>query len=190
MTDIVYSIVSDKPIPQRRIIAVLVENEFGVLDRVVGLFSNRGYNIESLSVAEVDESRQVSRITIVTIGSENVIAQIKALLDRMVPVLGVHDLTIDGPFVERELALLKVNGTGSERVEAMRIADIFRARVVDATTESFIFEITGSAEKVAAFTELMRPIGLAEVCRTGLAAMSRGAKVMQEGHLKFSELNG
>jgi len=188
MSDIVYSIVTDKPLPQRRIIAVLVENEFGVLDRVVGLFSSRGYNIESLTVAEVDDDRSISRITIVTTGSEKVIAQIKSLLDRMVPVTGVYDLTVEGPHIERELALLKVTGTGNDRVETMRIADIFRARVVDATTESFVFEITGTTEKVNAFIDLLEPIGLVEICRTGVTAIARGSEVMQECHRRINDL--
>ncbi|PWS37209.1 acetolactate synthase small subunit [Falsiroseomonas bella] len=155
-------------------IAVLVENEAGVLARVIGLFSGRGYNIESLTVAAVDEARRLSRITIVTTGTEMVIEQIKAQLDRLVPVHKVSDLTLDGPHLTRELALIKVVGKGEHRVEALRLADAFRARVVDATTESFIFEMTGNAEKIDAFCALMRPIGLAEVSRTGAVAMARG----------------
>jgi acetolactate synthase-1/3 small subunit len=180
MSDIVYSIVSDKALPQRRILAVLVDNEFGVLARVVGLFSGRGYNIDSLTVAEVDPSRNISRITVVTTGTEKVVTQIKALLDKMVPVHSVHDLTIESPFVERELALVKVTGTGRKRVESLRIADIFRAHVVDSTIASFVFEITGSSEKLDAFIDLMRPLGLAEISRTGVAAIARGAKAMVE----------
>jgi acetolactate synthase I/III small subunit len=180
MTDIVYSIVTDKALPQRRILAVLVDNEFGVLARVVGLFSGRGYNIESLTVAEVDENRSLSRITVVTTGTEKVIAQIKALLDKMVPVHSVHDLTIEGPHVERELALVKVAGTGKKRVEALRIADVFRARAVDSTTRSFVFEITGSTEKLDAFIDLMRPLGLQEISRTGVVAIARGERGMLE----------
>jgi acetolactate synthase-1/3 small subunit len=155
-------------------IAVLVENEAGVLARVIGLFSGRGYNIESLTVAAVDEARRLSRITIVTTGTEMVIEQIKAQLDRLVPVHKVSDLTLEGPHLTRELALIKVVGKGEHRVEALRLADAFRARVVDATTESFIFEMTGNAEKIDAFCALMRPIGLAEVSRTGAVAMARG----------------
>lgn len=188
MSDIVYSIVTDKALPQRRIIAVLVDNEFGVLARVVGLFSGRGYNIDSLTVAEVNEERNLSRITIVTTGTEKVIAQIKALLDKMVPVHSVHDLTIESPFVERELALVKVTGTGKKRVEALRIADIFRARAVDSTTASFVFEITGSSEKLDAFIDLMRPLGLVEISRTGVAAIARGAEAMQEGQRQVAEI--
>lgn len=156
-------------------IAVLVENEAGVLARVIGLFSGRGYNIESLTVAPVDEQRRLSRITVVTTGTEMVIEQIKAQLDRLVPVHTVSDLTMEGPHLTRELALIKVVGKGEARVEALRLADAFRARVVDATTESFIFEMTGNADKIDAFCALMRPIGLAEVSRTGAVAMARGA---------------
>lgn len=188
MSDIVYSIVSDKALPQRRIIAVLVDNEFGVLARVIGLFSGRGYNIESLTVAEVNAERQLSRITIVTTGTEKVIAQIKSLLDKMVPVHSVHDLTIESPFVERELALIKVSGTGKKRVEALRIADIFRAHVVDSTIKSFVFEITGASEKIDAFIDLMLPLGLVEISRTGVAAIARGEEAMSEGRRTVSEL--
>jgi acetolactate synthase-1/3 small subunit len=155
-------------------IAVLVENEAGVLARVIGLFSGRGYNIDSLTVAPVDEERRLSRITIVTSGTEMVIEQIKAQLDRLVPVHKVSDLTLEGPHLVRELALIKVVGKGDHRVEALRLADAFRARVVDATTESFVFEMTGNAEKIDAFCALMRPIGLAEVSRTGAVAIARG----------------
>jgi acetolactate synthase-1/3 small subunit len=155
-------------------IAVLVENEAGILARVVGLFSGRGYNIESLTVAPVDEAKRLSRITVVTTGTEMVIEQIKAQLDRLVPVHKVSDLTLDGPHLVRELALIKVVGKGDDRVEALRLADAFRARVVDATTESFVFEMTGNAEKIDAFCALMRPIGLKEVSRTGAVAIARG----------------
>ena len=156
-------------------IAVVVDNEPGVLARVIGLFSGRGYNIESLTVAEVDHTGHTSRITIVTNGTPQVIEQIKAQLGRIVPVHEVHDLTVEGAAVERELALLKVHGGGDKRVEALRLADIFRANVVDSTLESFVFEITGTPEKIDAFADLMRPLGLEEVARTGVAALSRGA---------------
>lgn len=165
---------------ERHIIAVLVDNEFGVLARVVGLFSGRGYNIESLTVAEVDEKRNLSRVTIVTSGSQMIIEQIKSLLERLVPVHRVADLTVDCPHVERELALIKVKGTGDSRIEALRVADIFRARVVDSTTGSFVFEVTGSPEKINAFTNLMEPLGLVETCRTGVVAISRGNKGLEE----------
>jgi len=155
-------------------IAVLVDNEAGVLARVIGLFSGRGYNIESLTVAEVDAARRVSRITVVTSGTPMIIEQIKAQLSRLVPVHRVSDLTVEGPRVERELALVKVAGRGDPRVESLRIADIFRARVVDSTNESFVFELTGSAEKLNAFIDLMRPLGLIDVSRTGVVAISRG----------------
>lgn len=156
-------------------LAVLVQNEAGVLARVIGLFSGRGYNIESLTVAEVDHQGHRSRITIVTSGTPQVIHQIKMQLDRMVPVHEVHDLTVEGPHVSRELALFKVQGKGDHRVEALRTAEIFRANVVDSTLESFVFEITGTPEKIEAFADLMRPLGLLEVARTGVAAISRGA---------------
>jgi acetolactate synthase-1/3 small subunit len=155
-------------------LAVLVDNEAGVLARVIGLFSGRGYNIESLTVAETDHEGHLSRITIVTTGTPAVIEQIKAQLGRLVPVHDVHDLTVEGAAVERELALVKVAGTGERRVEAMRLADVFRARVVDTTLESFVFELTGAPEKVDAFIALMRPLGLTDVARTGVAAIARG----------------
>jgi acetolactate synthase-1/3 small subunit len=155
-------------------LAVRVDNEPGVLARVIGLFAGRGYNIDSLTVAEVDHTGHTSRITIVTTGTPQVIEQIKAQLGRIVPVHEVHDLTVEGPAVERELALLKVEGEGDKRVEALRLADIFRAKVVDSTLKSFVFEITGAPEKIDAFAELMRPLGLVDMARTGVAAMSRG----------------
>ena len=160
---------------ERHTLAVLVENEPGVLARVIGLFSGRGYNIDSLTVAEVDHTGHLSRITIVTSGTPQVIEQIKAQLGRIVSVHDVHDLTVEGSSVERELAIFKVTGTGDKRVEALRLADIFRANVVDSTLESFVFEITGAPEKIDAFADLMRPLGLSEVARTGVAALSRGA---------------
>ncbi|MEM7522077.1 MAG: acetolactate synthase small subunit [Pseudomonadota bacterium] len=159
---------------ERHTLAVLVENEPGVLARVIGLFSGRGYNIDSLTVAEVDHTGHLSRITIVTSGTPQVIEQIKAQLGRIVSVHDVHDLTVEGRSVERELAMFKVTGKGDARVEALRLADIFRANVVDSTLESFVFEITGAPDKVDAFAELMRPLGLTEVARTGVAALSRG----------------
>lgn len=159
-------------------IAVLVENEAGVLARVIGLFSGRGYNIDSLTVAPVDDEGRLSRITVVTSGTEMVIDQIKAQLGRLVPVHKVADLSMEGPHLVRELALIKVVGTGDHRVEALRLADAFRARVVDATTGSFVFEMTGNAEKIDAFCALMRPLGLAEICRTGAVAIARGTRQM------------
>jgi acetolactate synthase-1/3 small subunit len=159
---------------RRHTIAILVDNEAGVLARVIGLFSGRGYNIESLTVAEVDPREQLSRITIVTSGTPMVIEQIKAQLRRLVPVHKVSDLTVEGPSVSRELALVKVSSTGEKRVESLRIADIFRARVVDSTNESFVFEIVGATEKLDAFINLMEPLGLVDVSRTGVAAIARG----------------
>ncbi len=155
-------------------ISVLVDNEPGVLARVIGLFSGRGYNIESLTVAETDHAKHLSRITLVCSGTPMVIEQIKNQLGRLVPVHKVSDLTIEGPYVDRELALVKVSGEGEKRIEALRIADIFRARVVDSTLESFIFEVTGTSEKINAFIDLMKPLGLVDVSRTGAAAIKRG----------------
>jgi acetolactate synthase-1/3 small subunit len=157
-------------------IAVLVDNEAGVLARVIGLFSGRGYNIESLTVAETDHEEELSRITIVTSGTSMVVEQIKAQLERLVPVHRVQDLTTDGPSVERELALIKVAGTGDSRVESLRLSDAFRARVIDTTTQSFTFEITGASSKIDAFIALMKPLGLLEVSRTGIAAITRGVE--------------
>ncbi len=159
---------------QTHTICVIVKNEAGVLSRVIGLFSGRAYNIDSLTVSEVDDDRSLSRITIVTSGTSQVIEQIKAQLNRLIPVYRVRDLTIDGPAVERELALIKVRGTRDDRLEALRIADIYRARAVDSTLESFVFEIVGSTEKINAFIQLMKPLGLVNIARTGVAAISRG----------------
>jgi acetolactate synthase I/III small subunit len=163
---------------ERHTISVLVDNEAGVLARVIGLFSGRGYNIESLTVAEVDATAHLSRITIVTSGTPMIIEQIKNQLNRLVPVHTVNDLTIEGPHVARELALIKVQSTGERRVESLRIADIFRARVVDATNDSFVFEMTGSTEKLSAFINLMKPLGLVDVSRTGVVAIARGAEAL------------
>lgn len=159
---------------ERHTLSILVDNEAGVLGRIVGLFSARGYNIESLTVADISEDEAVSRITIVTSGPRRVIDQIRAQLDRLVPVHSVIDLTELGPHVERELALVKVAGTGEKRQEALRLADIFRARPVDTSTRSFVFEISGSTAKVDQFIELMREVGLVEVARGGVVALSRG----------------
>lgn len=176
---------SDSNAPEvTAIIAVLVDNEPGILARVVGLFSGRGYNIESLTVAPVEEGGNLSRINIVTLGTPMVIEQIKAQLGRLVPVRRIADLTAEGPHIAREMALIKVicpHGSGEaglKRAEALRLADAFRARVIDATTESFIFEMTGATEKLDAFLDLMRPLGLAEISRTGVAAMARGTRVI------------
>ena len=161
---------------ERHIIAVLVDNEAGVLARVIGLFSGRGYNIESLTVAEVDPNAGRSRITVVTSGTPQIIEQIKAQLGRLVPVHTVSDLTQEGPHVDRELALVKVRGRGEKRVESLRIADVFRAGVIDSTSRSFVFEITGSTDKINAFIQLMEPLGLVDVSRTGVVAIARGEK--------------
>ncbi len=158
----------------RHTISVLVDNESGALARVVGLFSGRGYNIESLTVAEVDPREKLSRITIVTSGTAMIIEQIKNQLRRLVPVHKVQDLTIEGAHVSRELALIKVTANGEKRVESLRIADIFRARAIDSTNESFVFEVVGATDKVDAFIKLMEPLGLSDVSRTGVVAIARG----------------
>ena len=163
----------------RHTIAVLVDNEPGVLARVIGLFSGRGYNIESLTVAETRRGRHLSRITIVTSGTPMVIEQIKAQLTRLIPVYQVRDLTQDGAYVERELALVKVKGSGDKRVESLRISDIFRARTVDSTNESFVFEIVGTSNKIDAFIDLMKPLGLIDISRTGVVAISRGTDSLE-----------
>ena len=170
-----YFISSPTAPPERHTLSVVVANEPGVLARVIGLFSGRGYNIESLTVAEVDHTGHLSRITIVTTGTPQVIEQIKAQLGRIVPVHDVHDLTVEGDVVERELALIKVEGEGDKRIEALRLAEIFRANVVDSTLTSFVFEMTGAPDKIDAFADLMHPLGLVEVARTGVAALARGA---------------
>ena len=163
---------------ERHTLSLLVDNESGILARIAGLFSSRGYNIESLTVADISEDLSVSRITIVTSGSPHVMEQIISQLDRLVPVHKVADLTAQGPHVERELALVKVAGVGDHRIEAMRLAEIYRARVLDATTGSFVFELTGSTQKINTFIDLMREVGLVEVARTGVVAISRGREAI------------
>ena len=173
--------------PERHVITVLVDNEAGVLARIAGLFSGRGYNIETLTVAEVDPSAHTSRITLAAIGTPMVIEQIKAQLGRLVPVRQVVDLSVDMPHVEREMALIKVAGQGEKRVEALRLADAFRARVLDTTHASFVFEITGAPDKIDAFIQLMRPLGLREVARTGVTAIARGEAGIRETHPSTSK---
>lgn len=163
---------------ERHTLSVTVDNEAGILARIAGLFSARGYNIDSLTVADVTEDEKISRITIVTTGTPQVIEQVVAQLDRMIPVHKVTDLTAIGPHVERELALVKVAGTGDHRIEALRLAEVYRARVVDATISSFIFEVTGGTDKIDKFLELMREVGLVEVARTGVAAIVRGKEAL------------
>ena len=170
----VYAIKEVKDKTEQHTLSVLVDNEPGVLARVIGLFSGRGYNIESLTVSETEHEKHRSRITVVTAGPPQVIEQIKAQLERIVPVHRVIDLTVTGKAIERELLLIKVRGSGDDRVEALRLADAFRARVIDATTESFVFELTGRTDKLDQFILLMQPIGLVEVSRTGVAAITRG----------------
>ena len=170
--------------PERHTLTVLVDNEPGVLARVIGLFSGRGYNIDSLTVSETEHEKHLSRITIVTRGTPHVLAQIRHQLERIVPVHRVNDLTViarekgqERP-LEREVALVKVAGDGNDRVEALRLAEAFRAKVSDATTDHFIFEITGKSSKIDQFITIMQPLGLVEVCRTGVAAMNRGPQGM------------
>ena len=167
----------DTSVSERHTLSILVDNEPGVLARVVGLFSGRGYNIESLTVSEVDEARHQSRISVVTSGTPMVIEQIKKLLARLVPVHSVQDLTIGPAHVERELALVKIVNTGNKRVEALRVADSFRARTLDSTLNSFVFEVTGNSSKVTAFINLMDSLGEIEVARTGVCGMTRGTKI-------------
>ena len=159
-------------------LSILVQNEPGVLARVIGLFSGRGYNIDSLTVSETEHAKHMSRITIVTTGTPMVIQQIKHQLDRMIPVYRVVDMTISGRAIERELAMVKVRGTNDSRLEALRLSEAFRARVIDATTESFVFEITGGTAKIDQFIALMVPLGLVEISRTGVAAIGRGPEGM------------
>ncbi len=157
-----------------RTLSVLVDNEPGVLARVIGLFSGRGYNIDSLTVTETEHEKHLSRITVVTRGTPAVIEQIIHQLERLVPVHRVHDLTVEGASLERELALIKVTGKGDKRIEALRLAEIFRANVIDASTEHFVFEITGRSSKIEQFIQIMTELGLSEVSRTGIAAINRG----------------
>ena len=173
-----YFTVPETQTPERHTLSVLVDNEPGILARVVGLFSARGYNIDSLTVSETEHEKSLSRITVVTVATPKVLTQIKLQLARLVPVHRVHDLTAEGKALERELALIKVASTGEQRAEALRLADAFRAQIVDATTESFVFEVTGKPSKIDSFISLMVPLGLIEVVRTGLAAISRGAEGM------------
>jgi acetolactate synthase-1/3 small subunit len=162
----------------RHTLSVLVDNEPGILARIVGLFAGRGFNIDSLTVSETEHEKGLSRITIVTVATPKVLLQIKLQLERLIPVHKVHDLTEEGKALERELALVKVSSTGEPRAEALRLADAYRAQIVDATTESFVFEITGKPSKIDSFIAIMVPLGLVEVVRTGLAAISRGAEGM------------
>ncbi len=173
-----YFLVDAKGKEIRTTLSVLVDNEAGVLARVIGLFSGRGYNIESLTVAEVDHLDHTSRITIVTSGTPEVLEQIRHQLERLVPVHKVVDLSTEKPGIEREMALIKVSGTGDKRVEAMRLSEVFRARIIDTTHSSFVFELTGNQQKIDAFVDLMKPLGLVEVSRTGVVAISRGGEAM------------
>ncbi len=169
-----YFLTKETMAEERHTLSVLVETEPGILARIAGLFSARGFNIESLTVSETEHDKALSRITVVTIATPKVLSQIKLQLKRLVPVHRVHDLTAEGRALERELALIKVGGTGEHRAETLRLADAFRAQIVDATTESFVFEVTGKPSKIDSFISLTVPLGLVEVVRTGLAAISRG----------------
>ncbi|MBI1406633.1 MAG: acetolactate synthase small subunit [Caulobacter sp.] len=173
-----YDLAHETESEQLATFALLVDNEAGVLHRVVGLFAARGYNIESLTVAETDRKAHTSRITVVTRGAPHVLEQIEAQLEKVVSVRRVHDVTRDPNGVERELALIKVRGAGADRVEALRVAEIFRAQVIDTTSTSFVFEITGAPGKIDSFVELMRPLGLVELSRTGVLSIERGAEGM------------
>jgi acetolactate synthase I/III small subunit len=175
-----YFIDDKKQAQETHTLGVIAENQPGVLARIIGLFAGRGYNIESLTVSETEHEKHVSRFTIVTTGTANVISQIKAQLERMVPVHSVADLSVEGNFLARELAMVKVSGQGDKRVEALRLADAFRARVIDAATDSFVFELTGKPEKIDQFISLMVPLGLIEVSRTGVAAIGRGTGTMKD----------
>jgi acetolactate synthase-1/3 small subunit len=172
-----YDLTPDKETDQIATLTLLVDNEAGVLHRVVGLFSGRGYNIESLTVAETDRKSHTSRITVVTRGAPHVLEQIEAQLGKVISVRSVKNVTRDPNGVQRELALIKVRGSGQERIEALRVADIFRAKVIDTTLESFVFELTGATDKIDSFVELMRPLGLVELSRTGVLSIERGARV-------------
>ena len=173
-----YSLETHKEKSETHTMSVLVDNEPGVLARVIGLFAGRGYNIESLTVSETEHEAHLSRITIVTTGTPMVIEQIKNQLDRLVPIHSVTDLTVLGHPIERELALLKVAGKGEKRVEALGLAEAFHAQIIDSSTEHFVFEITGEQSRIEEFIALMQPLGLVEVCRTGLAAIARGPERM------------
>jgi acetolactate synthase-1/3 small subunit len=173
-----YFLAPETQTPERHTLSVLVDNEPGILARIVGLFAARGFNIDSLTVSETEHEKGLSRITVVTVASPKVLLQIKLQLERLVPVHKVHDLTAEGKSLERELALVKVASTGEPRAEALRLADAYRAQIVDATTDSFVFEITGKPSKIDSFIAIMVPLGLVEVVRTGLAAISRGPEGM------------
>jgi len=173
-----YFITKPTATPERHTLSVLVDNEPGILARIAGLFSARGFNIDSLTVSETEHEKGRSRITVVTVARPRVLAQIKLQLERLVPVYKVHDLTEEGQSLERELVLVKVASKGEDRVESLRLADAFRAQVVDASIDSFVFEITGKSTKVEQFISLMMPLGLVEVVRTGVVAISRGSAKM------------
>ena len=173
-----YFLEERKDVPERHTLSILVDNEPGVLSRIAGLLSGRGYNIDSLTVSETEHEKHLSRFTIVTTGTPMVLEQVKNQLERMVPVHRVVDLTVVGEPLERELALVKVAGTGEKRIEALRLAEIFRASVIDASTSHFVFEITGRSSKIEQFIAIMRDLGLGEISRTGIAAMARGGQGM------------
>lgn len=160
----------------RHTISILVENEFGVLSRVAGLFSGRGYNIESLCVAETLDPT-VSRITLVARGDDRVLEQIIKQLNKLINVIQVTDF-LGKPHVEREMALIKVSSDEKTRGEVMSIVDIFRGKVIDVGTHSYVIEVTGSEDKIQAFIELLQPLGIREIVRTGKVAMHRGTMLL------------
>jgi len=174
----VYDLTPSGEVENLATFAILVDNEPGVLHRLVGLFAARGYNIESLTVAETDRRAHTSRVTIVTRGAPHGLEQLEAQLEEMEDTRHVQDVTRDPNGLERELALVKVKSTGAERVEALRVADIFRAKVIDTTHESFVFELTGASSKIDKFIDLMRALGLVELSRTGVLSLTRGAQAM------------
>jgi acetolactate synthase-1/3 small subunit len=161
----------------KHIIALLLENEAGALSRVVGLFSARGYNIESLTVATTEDP-SLSRMTIVTTGSDDVIEQITKHLNRLIEVVKVVDLS-EGPFTERELMLIKVRAVGKEREEMKRMADIFRGRIVDVTDKTYTIELTGDSSKLDAFIEAIDRAAILETVRTGTSGIGRGERILR-----------
>ncbi|MEM7566336.1 MAG: acetolactate synthase small subunit [Pseudomonadota bacterium] len=182
-----YTIRTDHPPVERHTLSILVDNEPGVLARVIGLFSGRGYNIDSLTVSETEHEKHLSRITIVTQGTPDVIDQITAQVERLVPVHRVVDLSEIGEAVELELALIKVVGRGESRLEALRLAQAFDAETIDASLDHFIFEIRGRTREVDRFIDLMTGVGLSEVSRTGAAAMARGPEGIMAREIEAAE---
>ncbi|MBU2785665.1 MAG: acetolactate synthase small subunit [Acidithiobacillus ferriphilus] len=160
----------------RHIISILLENEAGALSRVAGLFSARGYNIEAMTVAPTHDP-SISRMTVATRGSEEIMEQVLKQLNKLVEVIRVHDLT-EGPHIERELMLIKVHAVGQDREEVKRLSDVFRGRIIDVTDRSYTMELTGTGEKLDAFIHALDPGMVIEVVRSGASAISRGAKAI------------